>query len=41
MSIFPWYIIVGINAVQGVIDVVFAWILVFPYKLSRFGQKNI
>ncbi len=41
MNIFPWYIIVGINAVQGIIDVVFAWILVFPYKLSRFGQKNI
>lgn len=40
MSIFPWYIIIGINAVQGIIDVVFAWILVFPYKLSRFGQKN-
>jgi riboflavin transporter FmnP len=40
MNIFPWYIIVGINAVQGVIDVVFAWILVFPYKLSRFSQKS-
>ncbi|MDO8741581.1 MAG: ECF transporter S component [Candidatus Roizmanbacteria bacterium] len=40
MSIFPWYIIVGINAIQGIIDVVFAWLLVFPYKLSRFGQKN-
>jgi len=40
MNIFPWYIIIGVNAVQGIIDVVFAWILVFPYKLSRFGQKN-
>ena len=40
MTIFPWFIIVGINAIQGIIDVVFAWILVFPYKLSRFGQKN-
>lgn len=40
MAIFPWYIIVGINAVQGIIDVIFAWILVFKYKLSRFGQKN-
>ena len=40
MNIFPWYIIVGINAVQGIIDVVFAWLLVFPYKLSRFGQKS-
>ncbi len=40
MSIFPWYIIIGINAVQGVIDVVFAWLLVFPYKLSRFGKNN-
>jgi riboflavin transporter FmnP len=41
MNIFPWYIIIGINAIQGMIDVIFAWILVFPYKLSRFGQKNI
>lgn len=40
MNIFPWYIVIGINAVQGIIDVLFAWILVFPYKLSRFGQKN-
>lgn len=40
MSIFPWYIIIGINAIQGVIDVIFAWILVFKYKLLRFGQKD-
>jgi len=40
MSLFPWYIIIGINAVQGIIDVIFAWLLVFPYKLSRFGEKN-
>jgi len=40
MSIFPWYIIVGINAVQGIIDVIFAWIIVFKYKLLRFGQTN-
>ena len=40
MAMFPWYIIIGINAIQGIIDVIFAWILVFPYKLSRFGQKN-
>lgn len=41
MGMFPWYIIVGINAVQGIIDITFAWILVFPYKLSRFREKNI
>jgi riboflavin transporter FmnP len=40
MTIFPWYIIIGINAIQGIIDVIFAWILIFPYKLSRFGEKN-
>jgi len=40
MNIFPWYIIIGINAVQGIIDVIFAWILVFKYKLLRFGQKE-
>lgn len=40
MTIFPWYIIVGINTIQGVIDVIFAWLLVFPYHLSRFGNQN-
>lgn len=40
MAIFPWYIIIGINAAQGIIDVIFSWTLVFKYKLSRFGQKN-
>jgi riboflavin transporter FmnP len=40
MGLFPWYIIIGINALQGIIDVIFAWLLVFPYKLSRFGKNN-
>jgi riboflavin transporter FmnP len=38
MTIFPWYIIVGINIIQGIVDVTLAWLLVFPYKLSRFGN---
>jgi len=41
MVLFPWYVIAGLNAIQGVIDVVLAWILVYRYKLSRFATQNI
>jgi riboflavin transporter len=40
MNMFPWYIIIGINAVQGILDVLFAWIIVFKYKLIRFGDRE-
>jgi len=38
MVIIPWYIIVIFNSVQGIIDVVVAWILVFKFKLDRFRR---
>lgn len=34
----PWYIIVGFNALQGVLDVILAWILVFTFRLSRYAS---
>lgn len=40
MAMIPWFIIAGINAIQGVIDVVLAWVLVYRYKLSRFATEN-
>ena len=39
MAIIPWYIIALFNTVQGVIDVVAAWILVFKFKLERFSKR--
>ena len=38
MAIIPWYIIVVFNGIQGVIDVIVAWILVFKFKLRRFSR---
>lgn len=38
MAMFPWYIIVGINALQGILEMVLAWLLVFRGKLSRYGN---
>jgi riboflavin transporter FmnP len=36
MAIVPPYIIVGVNAVQTVLDIGLAWALVYPGKLIRF-----
>ncbi len=38
MTIIPWYVIAGINSVQAIIDVVFAWLLVFKFKLYRYAS---
>lgn len=38
MQIIPWYIIVGLNAVQGVLEVLVAWLLVFRFGLMRFSS---
>lgn len=35
----PWYIIALFNVVQGLIDVGFAWIIVYKFKLNRFAKK--
>lgn len=37
MGLIPWYIIAGVNAVQGIIDLVLAWLLVFRFKLYRYA----
>ena len=40
LAIFPWYIIIGVNAVQGILEVTLAWLLVFRFKLSRFAHSE-
>lgn len=32
----PWWAIFGINAIQGVLEVLLAWLLVFRFRLDRF-----
>lgn len=38
MKVIPWFIIAGFNAVQSVIDVGFAWLIVYRFKLNRFSS---
>ena len=38
MTIIPWYIIVGFNSIQAVVDVTFAWLLVFKFRLYRYAN---
>lgn len=40
MRTIPWLIIVIFNTVQGCIDVILAWIIVYKFKVSRFGTKR-
>lgn len=37
MSFVPWWAIAGINALQTVVEVAIAWLLVFRFKLDRFS----
>ena len=37
MTFVPWWAIVGMNAIQGALDVILAWLLVFRFKLDRFS----
>lgn len=37
MNMIPWYIIFSLNAIQGILEVVIAWLLVFRFKLKRFA----
>lgn len=37
MNLIPWWIIFGMNAIQGVLEVLVAWLLVFRFKLDRFA----
>uniref|UniRef100_A0A7C4M0J4 ECF transporter S component n=1 Tax=candidate division CPR3 bacterium TaxID=2268181 RepID=A0A7C4M0J4_UNCC3 len=36
----PWFVIVGFNIVQGILDISLAWILVFRFRLSRYADWN-
>lgn len=38
MTAIPWYIIAGFNTVQGILDVILAWVLVYRFRLSRFAK---
>lgn len=40
MEIVPWHILVGLNAIQTLVDVILAWVLVFKFKLKKFGSFN-
>ena len=35
----PWYVIALFNVIQGLVDVLFAWIIVYRFKLDRFAKK--
>jgi riboflavin transporter FmnP len=37
MAIAPWWLIAGLNSIQGVLEVVVAWLLVFKFRLDRFA----
>jgi riboflavin transporter FmnP len=37
MSMLPWWIIFSLNAIQGILEVTVAWLLVFKFKLKRFA----
>jgi riboflavin transporter FmnP len=34
----PWYIIAVFNVIQGLVDVILAWILVNKFRLNRFSH---
>ena len=34
----PWYVIVIFNVVQGLVDILVAWILVFKFRLKSFSN---
>lgn len=38
INLVPWWAIFGINALQGIIEVCIAWLLVFRFKLIRFSK---
>ncbi len=38
ISIIPWYIISIFNSVQGIFDVILAWLVVFHFRIYRFAS---
>ncbi len=37
MMMLPWWIIFSLNAVQGIIEVTVAWLLIFRFNFKRFA----
>jgi riboflavin transporter FmnP len=37
MLMLPWWIIFSLNAIQGTLEVMVAWLLVFKFKFKRFA----
>ena len=40
MKAIPWFVIAGFNAVQSVVDVALAWVVVYKFKLNRFAKET-
>jgi len=38
MEFVPWWIMCGLNAIQGVLEVTVAWLVVFRFGISRFSK---
>ena len=38
MLFLPWYIIFGLNAIQGIFEFLVAWLLIFKFGLLRFSR---
>jgi riboflavin transporter FmnP len=38
MEILPWHILIGLNAIQTLVDVILAWVFIFKFKLKKFGN---
>ena len=37
MALVPWWLLAGLNVVQGILEVMLAWLLVFRFRLDRFA----
>lgn len=40
IKVIPWYIIAGFNSIQGLLDVILAWVIVYRFRLSRFAKLS-
>jgi len=38
MEMLPWWILFSLNALQGILEVIVAWLLVFKFRLERFKR---
>lgn len=37
MQVIPWYVIMAFNIIQGILEVLFAWAIVFRFKIMRYA----